>query len=96
MLWNDVNFALGTLLVTEGKRDENHEVRTIPLFQPLQRLLETIRTRKPQAQGRIFEIRAARMQILRACERLGCRVLAPYHEAFFSAPTPLRQAAISR
>lgn len=72
VLWNDVNFALGTLLVTGGEKGtKNHEVRTIPLFRPLQRLLETIRTRKPQARGRIFEIRAARMQILRASERLG-------------------------
>lgn len=70
--WNDINLDLETLLVTGGELGtKNHEARTIPLFQPLRRLVESIRARKLEGEGRVFEIRAARMQIHRACERLG-------------------------
>ena len=38
--WQDVNFDLGTLLVTGGENGtKNHEARSIPLFSPLLRFL---------------------------------------------------------
>jgi integrase len=38
--WQDVNFDLGTLLVTGGEQGtKNHEERSVPLFPPLRRLL---------------------------------------------------------
>lgn len=70
--WNDVNFVLATLRITGGVTGtKNHEWRSIPLFQPLRRLLASIRTRKTEVGGSVFEIRDARLQINRACERLG-------------------------
>jgi integrase len=72
--WRDVNFDLGTLLVTGGEKGtKNYEARTIPLFAPLCRLLKTIRRRKRLAtqDAHVFEIGDARLQIMRACERLG-------------------------
>jgi integrase len=72
--WRDINFGLGTVLVTGGDYGtKNHQARTIPLFAPLRRLVGTIRERKkPVSDDQlIFEIAAARLQLLRACERLG-------------------------
>lgn len=72
--WQDVNPSLGTLLITGGDGGtKNGDVRTLPLFVPLGRLLERIAVRKPCAprEERIFEIRSAHLQIIRACERLG-------------------------
>lgn len=70
--WCDVNFDLETLLITGGEiGTKNHEARTIPLFQPLARLLAAIRERKSPGEGLIFCIRDARLQIQRACERVG-------------------------
>ena len=43
VLWRDVNFEADTLLVTGGEQGtKNHEVRTLPLFPPLRRLLERL------------------------------------------------------
>ena len=72
--WRDINFDLGTVLVTGGEHGtKNYQARTIPLFTPLRRLVETIRQRKkPLADDQlIFDIAAARLQLMRACERLG-------------------------
>ena len=72
--WCDINFDLGTLLITGGEEGtKNYEARTIPVFVPLRRLLQTIRKRKGLRtdEARIFDIADARLQIMRACERLG-------------------------
>ena len=72
--WRDINFDLGTVLVTGGEvGTKNYEARTIPLFSPLRRLVEGIRKRKrPTSEDqRIFDIFEARLQLMRACERLG-------------------------
>jgi integrase len=70
--WRDVNFKLESLLITGGELGtKNHEARTIPLFQPLARLLTSIHERKSPGDGLVFSIRDARLQIQRACERIG-------------------------
>jgi integrase len=74
--WRDMNESLGTLLITGGEiGTKNYEARTIPLFAPLARLLKSIRERKRFAaeDAPIFDIANARLQIMRACERLGLR-----------------------
>jgi integrase len=71
--WRDINERLGTVLITGGQiGTKNHEARTIPLFTPLARLVESMRNRKrASTDARLFEIENARLQIIRACERLG-------------------------
>jgi integrase len=71
--WRDINKRLGTVLITGGETGtKNHEARTVPLFAPLARLVESMRERKrSQNEALIFEIENARLQIIRACERLG-------------------------
>ena len=72
--WRDINFDLGTVLITGGELGtKNYEARTIPLFGPLRRLVEAIRGRKrPVSEDqRILDIYDARLQLMRACERLG-------------------------
>ena len=72
--WRDINFDLGTVLVTGGEHGtKNYEARTIPLFGPLRRLLSSIQKRKRSLNKdeRIFAIWDARLQLMRACERLG-------------------------
>ena len=58
--WRDINFDLGTVLVTGGESGtKNYEARTIPLFAPLRRRIESIRDRKRPVSSdvRIFDIR---------------------------------------
>ncbi|HYR22286.1 MAG TPA: site-specific integrase [Chthoniobacterales bacterium] len=72
--WRDINSDLGTVLVTGGEfGTKNYEARTIPLFGPLRRLIETMQVRKrPVSEDqRLFDIAEARLQLMRACERLG-------------------------
>ncbi len=75
--WRDINSKLGTVLITGGQiGTKNHEARTIPLFVPLARLVKSMRSRKPfeADDAFIFRIVNARLQIMRACERLGLRL----------------------
>ena len=72
--WRDINAQLGTVLITGGEiGTKNHEARTIPLFAPLARLLNSMKSRKAAESDDafIFRIENARLQIMRACERLG-------------------------
>jgi integrase len=73
--WRDINERLGTVLITGGELGtKNHEVRTIPLFAPLGRLVHGMRARKhlfATDNAFVFAIENARLQIIRACERLG-------------------------
>jgi integrase len=74
--WRDINPKLGTVLITGGQiGTKNHEARTIPLFLPLARLVNSMRSRKPLEADNafIFHIVNARLQLMRACERLGLR-----------------------
>jgi integrase len=97
--WRDINFDLGTALVTGGEHGtKNHQARTIPLFGPLRRLIEAIRERKkPLSDDQlVFDIGAARLQLMRACERLGFPRLVTTRCAIFSARMQSRPAAILR
>jgi integrase len=72
--WRDVNPDLGFITITGGDTGtKNYRHRTIPLFPPLQRLLDDIRERKEptRADDSIFSIADAHLQIQRACDRLG-------------------------
>jgi integrase len=72
--WRDVNYDLNTLLITGGEGGtKNSEARTIPLFAPLARLLQSIRARKqPQSPDEMtFNIADAHLQLMRACKQLG-------------------------
>jgi integrase len=71
--WRDLDFNLGKLTITGGDRGtKNHQHRVIPLFPPLRRLLNDIRSRKkPSAEeAQIFGIGDALLQLQRACKRL--------------------------
>ncbi|MDQ6913378.1 MAG: tyrosine-type recombinase/integrase [Verrucomicrobiota bacterium] len=72
--WRDINEQLASVLITGGETGtKNYEARTIPLFVPLQRLVRSMRMRRPltTSDAFLFVIENARLQILRACERLG-------------------------
>jgi integrase len=72
--WQDINEELGTVLITGGEvGTKNHEARVIPLFAPLARLVQSMRTRKPfdSVDTPVFQIRNATLQIVRACKRIG-------------------------
>ncbi|MFZ4696138.1 MAG: tyrosine-type recombinase/integrase [Verrucomicrobiia bacterium] len=74
MLWRDVDWERGTLRVTGGKLGtKNHEERTLPLFAPLRRFLETLRAARPSAtpDDRLFKIESARTALHTACTKLG-------------------------
>jgi integrase len=72
--WHDINEALGTVLITGGEAGtKNLEARTIPLFAPLARLVRSMNGRKSYhtRDSLLFGIENARLQMLRACKRLG-------------------------
>lgn len=73
--WRDINFELNTLLVTGGEAGtKNHEHRTIPLFAPLRRLIETMieaRRGVSSPNERIFGFYDIRQALGSACRRSG-------------------------
>jgi len=73
--WQDVNWDLGTLLVTGGELGtKNHEARTIPLFPPLRKFLDRLnasRGKEVGADSRIFNVVHIRQALLSACRRSG-------------------------
>jgi integrase len=73
--WHDINSDLNTLLVTGGEMGtKNHEHRTVPLFPPLRRLIETMiedRHREVPAHERIFWFQDIRQALGSACRRAG-------------------------
>jgi len=71
--WRDINFKLGTLLVTGGELGtKNHETRTIPLFPALRRLIERIQSGGGHdAEERIFKLQTIRQALKSACEKSG-------------------------
>jgi len=71
--WRDVNFDLGTLLVSGGERGtKNHEVRTVPLFPALRRLLESLaKDGERNAEQRVFELESVKKALGTACTKAG-------------------------
>jgi len=69
VLWRDVNFVTESLLVTGGEHGtKNHEVRTIPLFPPLRRLLERRAGEGCTTPGeRLFSLVSAKKALGTAC-----------------------------
>ena len=72
--WRDVNWSRDSVVITGGLTGtKNHEARSIPLFQPLRRLLESMCQAQgvdKSSAGQLFSINCARLQIVRACQRL--------------------------
>jgi integrase len=71
VLWRDVKFASESLLVTGGEEGtKNHEVRTLPLFPPLRRLLERLAAEgEHKGSDRVFPIDSAKTALGTACEK---------------------------
>lgn len=73
VLWQDIDFKMNTLTVTGGEiGTKNHEVRVIPLFPPLQKLLTRFKSDlkgKPDPANRVFAIDSAKKAIAGACKR---------------------------
>jgi integrase len=78
--WRDVNFELGTLLITGGEiGTKNHEQRTIPLFQPLRILLEKFLSEQAgkgkldqtALNKKLFNAKKGLQAIQAACRRIG-------------------------
>lgn len=70
--WRDVDFELKTFTVT-GKGADSGKTRTVPLFQPLERLLLDLKAKlpaPPRASDPIFAIQSAKKTIDTACRRL--------------------------
>ena len=69
VLWRDVNFTAESLLVTGGEHGtKNHEVRTIPLFLPLRRLLDHLAGERCIARDeRLFSLVSAKKALGTAC-----------------------------
>jgi integrase len=90
--WRDVNFRLGTLLITGGELGtKNHEERTIPLFQPLGTLLERLSSDQFGKGNRdhvsltkkLFTVRNSLGAIHAACQRLGLPRFGHHHMRHF-------------
>jgi integrase len=72
--YRDVNFDLGTILVTGGELGtKNHEERSIPLFPNLRNLVERIKAvrRSCDSNSRIFDIISPRGAMILACKKAG-------------------------
>jgi len=69
--WRDIDLTAETLLVTGGEQGtKNHEVRTIPLFPPLRRLLDRLASSHDHTAGdRLFPLDSAKKSIGTACEK---------------------------
>ena len=73
MTWEDVDFKKKTFVVTGGERGtKNHEVRTVPLFPALEKLLLRLKgslSNPPLPTDRIIPINDAKNAISTACEK---------------------------
>jgi integrase len=90
--WRDVNFQLGTLLITGGELGtKNHEERTIPLYRPLQTFLERLSSDQFETGKRdhallgkkLFTVKSSLDAIHAACERLGLPRFGHHHMRHF-------------
>ena len=100
--WRDVNFGSDSLLVTGGEQGtKNHEVRTIPLFPPLRRLLGPSEGWSKVAElhpDRLFPLDSAKDRHRHRVPESGPSTfpgITPRRAISF-ARTPSRPAAISR
>lgn len=73
VLWCDINFDLDSLLVTGGENGtKNHDVRTIPIFAPLRRLLLKMKADAPiTPDARLFDLDTAKKALLTGCRKAG-------------------------
>ena len=70
--WKDVDFIKGTLRVTGGELgNKNHSERTIPLFDPVRKLLEKFPVDQRKANDLIFNLTTAREVLISASETIG-------------------------
>ena len=72
--WQDVDWQRGTLTIKGGiTGTKNNEVRIIPLFLPLERLLKELRARlkaEPDPADRVLKTMSAKIALTSACQRL--------------------------
>jgi len=74
MRWREVDFAKGRFTVTGGAGGtKNRDVRVVPLFPPMRRLLERLKTERGEVStsDRIMGIKQCHMAISGACKELG-------------------------
>lgn len=74
MVWGDVSFELRMFTVTGKGSGELGKTRTVPLFPPLQRLLQTLKGKlegEQKASDPIFGIESAMTSLKHACRNLG-------------------------
>ena len=72
--FRDVNFNLGTVLITGGEGGtKNHQQRTIPLFPNLRNVIDRVKTsrRMHDSNARVFDILSPRGAMELACKRVG-------------------------
>ena len=71
VIWRDVKFDADSLLVTGGEQGtKNHEVRTIPLFPPLRRLLERLALAQGgAANARLFPFDSVKKALGTSCRK---------------------------
>jgi integrase len=73
VLWRDVDFNKGLILVTGGKvGTKNHQQRSIPLFEPARAVLEKLKDGKEMAPtSRVFLVKSARSSMKTASDAIG-------------------------
>ncbi len=75
--WADCDFAKGEIVVRGDQETgtKNREVRRVPMIPDMRRLLERLRTERPEAEPgvRVMRVRECQGAINRACQALGVR-----------------------
>ena len=75
LCWGDIDLQRKNMTIRGGEfGTKNGQVRIIPLFPPLERLLRTIRGRmnsEPGPDQRILKTKSAKIALTSACQRLG-------------------------
>lgn len=73
VVWGDISFGSKSFTVTGGEKgNKNHEVRTVPLFPSLEKLLLTMckgLTASPALNERVFPIESSKKAIGTACKK---------------------------
>lgn len=73
--WSDIED--NHIVITGGKRGtKNHEVRRVPIIEPMRELLAAMRA--DNHQGNLFSILTPRIALANACERLGVPHCSPH------------------
>ncbi len=73
LLWDDINFERGCFSVTGGEYGtKNHDIRTVPLFPAMRKLLERIRSGRTEINSRyVTPIKGARTLMASAAKKAG-------------------------